>query len=113
MLVLFSPSLFQYHKEIDRLVTGAGSRRLLSLGIMEFSRQWMKFVLERCERGRGIKPRWASHGVEFLFMASNPSYTKQISDEEFTDFKKMVEQCYAHVIGDVPSPGAMSPDPNR
>lgn len=103
----------QYHKELDRLVTGASSRKALALGIMDFSKQWMRFVMERCERGRGIKPRWASHGIDFLFLASSPNFTKNVLDEEFSEFKKLVEQCYSHVIGDVTSPGAMSPDPNR
>ena len=84
-------------------------------------RQWMTFVLERCERGRGIKPRWASHGIDFLYIASSPNFTKFVSDEEFGAFKDLVEKCYGHVIGEAPSPkagggtgsGAVSPDAAR
>ena len=41
----------------------------------------------RCERGKGVKPRWAVHGVEFLIIASGPNYTKHLNDEEFAAFK--------------------------
>ena len=74
---------FEYHKELDRLVTGQGARASLAIGVMNFAKQWMKFVLERCERGRGIKPRWAAYGVDFLLMASSPQFTKHMTDEEF------------------------------
>lgn len=47
----------------------------------------MAFVLERCERGRGIKPRWAAHGIEFLIIASGPGYTRHLVDDEFASYK--------------------------
>ncbi len=48
---------FEYHRELDRLVTGAGSRAALARGVASFARQWMRFVLQRCDRGKGTKPR--------------------------------------------------------
>jgi hypothetical protein len=33
-------------------------------------------VLEWCERGRGLRPDWAVKGLEFLYFAANPSFTK-------------------------------------
>ncbi|XP_059082749.1 mitogen-activated protein kinase kinase kinase 4-like isoform X4 [Tigriopus californicus] len=100
---------FEYHKELDRLVTGQSSRTALSKGVISFSRQWMNFVLTRCERGRGIKPRWATHGIDFLLMTSSPNYTKQLNDKSFPEFRNLVEQCYNHIIGDV---SVSSPTPS-
>ena len=45
----------------------------------------------RCERGKGVKPRWAVHGVEFLIIASGPNYTKHLNDDEFAAFKVGLE----------------------
>jgi hypothetical protein len=36
----------------------------------------IRFVLEWCERGRGLRPDWAVKGLEFLYFAANPSFTK-------------------------------------
>ena len=41
------------------------------------------FVLKWCDRGRGLKPDWASKGMDFLIFAANPENTKYIADEEF------------------------------
>ena len=35
-----------------------------------------RFVLEWCERGRGLRPDWAVKGLEFLYFAANPTFTK-------------------------------------
>ncbi len=84
---------FEYHKDLDRLVTGQGSQRSLARGVIAFARQWMSFVLQRCERGRGIKPRWAVHGIEFLLIASLPNYTSHLAEEEFATYKVIVTTC--------------------
>ena len=36
------PFIVQFHKELDRLITGEGSRGLLAQGIIQFSMQWMR-----------------------------------------------------------------------
>ena len=33
---------FEYHKELDRLITGKQSRQLFCSGVISFSTQWMK-----------------------------------------------------------------------
>ncbi len=91
---------FEYHKELDRLVTGQKSRASLSRGVIAFAKQWMTFVRNRCDRGKGVKPRWATHGIDFLYMASSPAYTKHVDNDEFSEFKAMIEDCYGHIIGD-------------
>ena len=52
----FSVTL-QYHKEVRRLVTG-DARSKVAGSLMDFAKQWMRFVCEKCERGRGIRPRY-------------------------------------------------------
>jgi len=43
-------------KEVTRLVSGEARHRL-GKGLMLFAKDWMKFVSEKCERGRGMRPR--------------------------------------------------------
>lgn len=70
---------FEYHKDIVRLfemkIVSCKDKSCeynLSLGIINFAKMWMKFVTERCERGRGVRPRWATLGLEFLIAACDP-----------------------------------------
>ncbi|XP_023342644.1 mitogen-activated protein kinase kinase kinase 4 isoform X2 [Eurytemora carolleeae] len=92
---------FEYHKELDRLITGDNSRRDLAVGTIQFSMQWMRFVLAWCERGRGLRPDWAVKGMEFLYLAASPTYTRYLTECEFLDFKNLTEECHNHVVGDV------------
>ena len=72
----------QYHKEVCRLVTG-DAREKLARGMISFAQQWMQFVKERCERGRGLRPRWSHHGLEFLMMVCEPQNTNYLDDQQF------------------------------
>ncbi|GAB6026709.1 Mitogen-activated protein kinase kinase kinase 4 [Chamberlinius hualienensis] len=89
---------FEYHKEMTYLVTGEARSRL-GLGLVQFAKQWMKFVIEKCERGRGVRPRWANQGLEFLITACEPQYIKLLSDEEFLNLKLEMNTCITHLIG--------------
>ena len=40
--LLILPETFQYHKELDRLMTGWNYRQDLASGVINFSMQWMK-----------------------------------------------------------------------
>ena len=53
----------QYYREITRLVAGE-TRQKLSRDVMAFAKQWMQFVLQRCERGRGM--------TSFVHVPSSP-----------------------------------------
>ena len=54
-----------------------------------------RFVLKWCERGRGLKPDWATKGIEFIYFAANPTITKFLTDEEFEVVnKKDIEHLY-------------------
>lgn len=97
---------FEYHKDIVRLfetkIVSCKDKSCefnLSLGIINFAKMWMEFVTERCERGRGVRPRWATLGLEFLIAACDPSNTRHLSDEEFDDLKTKMDACISHVVG--------------
>ncbi|XP_045496385.1 uncharacterized protein LOC123694837 [Colias croceus] len=88
--------------------------------IVELAKSWMAFVVERCDRGRGLRPRWASQGLEFLMLACDPYNTKHLTDEEFEALKQQMDGCISHVIGSRPAPrteptysSSMSPTPHR
>jgi len=105
---------FEYHKELDKLITGENSRQVQAQGVIQFSTQWMRFVLKWCERGKGLKPDWAAKGIEFLCFAADPKVTNFLSDDEFMDFKALSEDCHSHVVGDKETPErrqSVSPNP--
>ena len=52
----------------------------------------MSFVLKWCERGRGLKPDWASKGLDFLLFAANPEITKYLSEDEFEVINDLTQQ---------------------
>ncbi|CAB4056133.1 MAP3K4 [Lepeophtheirus salmonis] len=62
---------FEYHKELDRFVTGEKARTCMVKGLIDFSKQWMRFVISRCEKGRAYKI---------------------ITDVEFTELKNLIEE---------------------
>ncbi|CAD6994236.1 unnamed protein product [Ceratitis capitata] len=97
---------FEYNKDVIRLF----EQRImankdescevdLALGIIDFAKMWMHFVMERCERGRGMRPRWASQGLEFLILACDPQITRHLDERQFEDLKKQMDRCISHVIG--------------
>lgn len=97
---------FEYHKDIVRLfetkIVSCKDKSCefnLSLGIINFAKMWMEFVTQRCERGRGVRPRWATQGLEFLIAACDPSNTRHLSEEEFEDLKTKMDACISHVVG--------------
>lgn len=75
------------------------NREKLARSMVQFARLWMTFVTERCERGRGMRPRWAYQGLEFLLTVCDPQNTKFLSDAEFEDLKREMDACISHVIG--------------
>lgn len=50
---------------------------------LSISKRWMNFVHKRCEPGRGLKPKWANNGLEFLLSVCEPQNISGINDEEF------------------------------
>ena len=71
------------------------------------------FVLKLCDRGRGLKPDWASKGMDFLIFAANPEVTKYITDEEFESFRVLAEKANNHVMGEGSDSRRQSISPNN
>ncbi|XP_064549547.1 mitogen-activated protein kinase kinase kinase 4 isoform X2 [Drosophila montana] len=97
---------FEYHKDVIRLFEqrimdqkDSGHTVDLALGIIAFAKMWMHFVMERCERGRGMRPRWASQGLEFLMLACDLQITQHLDDRQFEELKQQMDRCISHVIG--------------
>jgi hypothetical protein len=63
-------------------VTGDAHEKL-ARGLISFAQQWMCFVNERCERGRGVRPRWANQGLDFLMTVCEPQNTNFLDDQQF------------------------------
>lgn len=71
----------------------------LARSMVHFANLWMTFVMERFEKGRGKRPRWANQGLDFLLTVCEPKHTKYLSDDEFDDLKNKMDECISHVIG--------------
>lgn len=91
---------FDYHKEMCMLFA-LEEKPLLARGLVSFALLWMEFVTTRCERGRGLRPRWANQGLEFLIIVCEPHYTKHLTDQEFEELKTCMDRCISHVVGTV------------
>lgn len=89
---------FDYHKEICKLFAFE-EKATLARSLVSFAFLWMEFVKTRCERGRGLRPRWANQGLEFLITVCEPQYTKHLTDEEFEELKTCMDRCISHVVG--------------
>lgn len=91
---------FEFHKDLFRLFeTSDECRYSLAKAFISFAKQWMKFVVERCERGRGLRPKWAAQGLDFLQNACEPRNTSQITDKEFEELKSEMDRCISHIVG--------------
>ncbi|XP_006619036.1 mitogen-activated protein kinase kinase kinase 4 [Apis dorsata] len=89
---------FDYYKETCRLFAFE-EKATLARSLVSFAFLWMEFVKTRCERGRGLRPRWANQGLEFLIIVCEPQYTKHLTDEEFEELKTCMDRCISHVVG--------------
>ena len=59
----------------------------LATNVLELAREWMRFARRRCERGRGLRPRWAAQGFDFLLSACDPEVTHHLTDEQFRQLR--------------------------
>ncbi|CRK88476.1 CLUMA_CG002214, isoform A [Clunio marinus] len=109
---------FEYHKHLSALfeTTPTAQRSSfcdqgLAKAIVGFARCWMQFVMGRCERGRGLRPRWAATGLDFLIIACDPHNTEQINEKEFEELKSAMDKCISHVIGSINEPERVRKSP--
>lgn len=92
---------FDYLQELTRIVTSSAvTRRKLNKNLLRFASMWMQFVTEKCERGRGTRPRWATQGMDFLIVASDPKILMLLEPAEFEELKEQINRCVSHIIGD-------------
>jgi mitogen-activated protein kinase kinase kinase 4 len=109
---------FEYHKDLSKLfetvVSPSRNSKCdfgLAKAIVGFAKCWMNFVMERCERGRGLRPRWAATGLDFLIIACDPHNTEQIDDKDFEELKSAMDKCISHVIGSINEPERVRKSP--
>ncbi|XP_018398321.1 PREDICTED: mitogen-activated protein kinase kinase kinase 4 [Cyphomyrmex costatus] len=96
---------FDFHKEMYKLFS-LEEKAILARGLVSFALLWMEFVRTRCERGRGLRPRWANQGLEFLITVCEPHNTKHLTDQEFEELKMCMDRCISHVVGTVSVTGS-------
>lgn len=94
---------FEYHKEVCKNVTGE-IKPTVARVLTGYAQMWMNFVKHRCEPGRGMRPRWANQGLEYLLIVCDAENTKFLTEEEFGELKLRVEDCTQHIIGKNPDP---------
>lgn len=97
-LDLFYSVGFEYHKEVERLLSGNEKSRHAEC-ILVLAEQWITYVLEKCERGRGKRPRWANQGLDFLILVLDPQKVASLEDDEYQTLKNKISTCINHVIG--------------
>ncbi|CAG5116904.1 unnamed protein product [Candidula unifasciata] len=89
---------FEYQRELMRLVSRDQRQKMCHMTV-SFAKDWMNFVISKCERGRGTRPRWATQGLEFITIACEPKNVVYLTDEEFQDFQHRILDCLTHIIG--------------
>ncbi|RWS22099.1 hypothetical protein B4U80_05313, partial [Leptotrombidium deliense] len=85
-------------KSLTRLITG-DSRVQLSKQILDFALKWLKFIVNKCEKGRGLRTRWASPGLQYLTVALEPQHLQVLRDDEFKFLKSEIDKFLTHVEG--------------
>ena len=89
---------FEFNKDVLRLVSGKPNVEL-ALNVVKLANLWMEFTVAHSERGRGLRPKWATQGLEFLVTACESDITCHLPDDEFKKLKDSVSQCVHHIIG--------------
>ena len=91
---------FEYYKELCKCIS-PDYRHIIVKNLINFAFLWMDFVKNFCERGRGLRPRWANQGLEFLMVVCEPINTNHLTQEEFEELKTSMDHCISHVVGSV------------
>ena len=75
---------FQFHREMRRIPEcDEESLGVVGKYYLELASKWMNFVLKRCEKGKGSRPRWSGQGMKFLIEACHPTISCRLSQLEF------------------------------
>ena len=89
---------FEYEKALTRLITG-DSRVKLAKQLLKFAFQWITFVINRCEKGRGLRARWVTPGVQYLVVALEPQYVQVLDQNEFRLLRDEVDKFLTYIVG--------------
>jgi len=89
---------FEYEKALARLITG-DAKDLLAKQLIDFGLQWIRFIIKKCEKGRGLRTRWITPGLQYLLIALEPQYLQVLNDDEFNLLKEEVEKVFKHLTG--------------
>ncbi|KAK0064372.1 mitogen-activated protein kinase kinase kinase 4 isoform X1 [Biomphalaria pfeifferi] len=89
---------FEYQRELMRLISRDHREKMCHMSV-NFVLDWMAFVIKRCERGRGTRPRWATQGLEFIALACEPKNIVYLTDQEFQNFQHNIHNSLSHIIG--------------
>ncbi|CAH1165116.1 unnamed protein product [Phyllotreta striolata] len=101
---------FEFYKDLSDAASEDRQRCRLVASMIDFADLWMKFATERCERGRGMRPRWAYQGIDFLLTVCEPANTRYLNEGQFEELKKNMDRCISHVIGTTAAATATTPD---
>ena len=82
MYVIQTIQYLQYSKEVMRMIATDQREQQWKL-LINFAEDWMTFALEKCERGRGTRPRWATQGLDYLASVCDSKFLAYLTDEEF------------------------------
>ncbi|CAL1534129.1 unnamed protein product [Lymnaea stagnalis] len=89
---------FEYQRELMRLISRDQREKMCQMTV-SFAQDWMTFVIDKCERGRGTRPRWATQGLEFIALACEPKNIVYLTNEEFENFQHNIHNALSHIIG--------------
>ncbi|XP_059154540.1 mitogen-activated protein kinase kinase kinase 4-like isoform X2 [Physella acuta] len=89
---------FEYQRELMRLISRDQREKMCQLTV-SFAKDWMSFVINKCERGRGTRPRWATQGLEFISLACEPKNIVYLTNEEYENFQHHMLNSLSHIIG--------------
>ncbi|XP_063702661.1 mitogen-activated protein kinase kinase kinase 4 isoform X2 [Culicoides brevitarsis] len=98
---------FEFLKEMQRIhemkvasCKDSKCEQNFALMTINFGKLWMKFVTERTDRGRGVRPTWANQAFEFLIAMCDPHNTSFLSETEFEVLKEEISSTISHVVGE-------------
>ncbi|XP_072379939.1 mitogen-activated protein kinase kinase kinase 4 isoform X2 [Diabrotica undecimpunctata] len=89
---------FEFYKELNDL-SAEEYRPSLVVQMGHFADLWMKFVTERCDKGRGIRPKWAFQGMDYLLSIIEPINSILLTEEQFEELKISMDSCISHLVG--------------
>ena len=103
---------FEYNREVSRLVWGGPESSRMVGHLVELGRAWANFCVTHYRSGKGMKPRWASQGLDFLLFTCSPEHMKLISSDLARVLEQEVIACFSHIIG-TPQPSTSTPQTLR